>query len=64
MAGLGEGVEWAARISALQRLEGLAAGATAAGLLAALPDALRPLRDPLTAQLLDRRSAVSRQARI
>lgn len=61
---LGEGVDWTARIKALLRLEGLAAGAAAGGLAGALPDALRPLRDPLSAQLLDRRSAVARQARL
>lgn len=60
---LGEGVDWTARIKALLRLEGLAAGAATGGLAGALPDALRPLRDPLAAQLLDRRSAVARQAR-
>ncbi|KAK9843845.1 hypothetical protein WJX81_008697 [Elliptochloris bilobata] len=59
---LAEGEEWTARIRALLRLEGLAAGAAAAGLAGALQDALRPLRDPLVAQLLDRRSAVARQA--
>jgi hypothetical protein len=60
---LAEGAEWTSRITALLRLEGLAAGAAAAGLGGVLPDALRPLRDPLAAQLLDRRSAVARQAR-
>lgn len=52
--------DWDKRVAAMLRLEGLLKGG--AGGYEAFAEMLRPLRDPLTVQLSDRRSAVSRQA--
>ncbi|KAL4420688.1 hypothetical protein ABPG75_010344 [Micractinium tetrahymenae] len=60
-AQLAPAVEWTARVDALLRLEGLVKGGAASW--PAFPDLLAALlRDPLAAQLQERRSAVSRQA--
>ncbi|GBF91808.1 hypothetical protein Rsub_04913 [Raphidocelis subcapitata] len=56
------GAEWTDRIGAMLTLEGLARGGAAAAHPEAFDDALRALRQRLAEQLLDRRSAVSRQA--
>ncbi|KAL4451390.1 hypothetical protein ABPG77_009462 [Micractinium sp. CCAP 211/92] len=54
-------VEWTARVDALLRIEGLVKGGAASW--PAFPELLTVLlRDPLAAQLQERRSAVSRQA--
>ncbi|KAI8476813.1 MAG: clasp N terminal-domain-containing protein [Monoraphidium minutum] len=53
--------EWQRRVAAMVRLEGIVKGGAAA-FEHAFDEALRPLRDTMAEQLLDRRSAVSRQA--
>jgi len=60
---LGASVEWDVRMAAMARLEGLLLGGAADSFQQALVAALqRPLRDPLLAQLADRRSSVVKQA--
>ncbi|KAK9807883.1 hypothetical protein WJX72_012183 [[Myrmecia] bisecta] len=53
-------VDWTKRIEAMLRLEALVLGG--AGAWDCFFELLKPLRDPITVQLEDRRSAVSRQA--
>jgi hypothetical protein len=55
------GADWQKRISALVALEGIVKGG-AAGFEGAFDECLKALREPVGEQLLDRRSAVSRQA--
>lgn len=60
-AGLQSSVAWNKRINAMVQLEGLVKG-NAADYLDAFVDALKLMKDSLTFQLGERRSAVSRQA--
>ncbi|KAK3241272.1 hypothetical protein CYMTET_48942 [Cymbomonas tetramitiformis] len=52
--------DWQARIALLERIEGMVLGA--GGEYDSLPSLLRTLRDAIIAQLVDRRSAVVKQA--
>jgi hypothetical protein len=52
--------DWQVRVAAIARVEGVVRGSPALHDL--MPEALRVLRGPMTAQLEDRRSAVSKQA--
>ncbi|GFH07829.1 uncharacterized protein HaLaN_02689 [Haematococcus lacustris] len=54
-------VDWQQRISHMQRLEGLALGCVP-GMLEPLNECLKGLRDSMSKQLEDRRSAVEKQA--
>ncbi|GBF89721.1 hypothetical protein Rsub_02891 [Raphidocelis subcapitata] len=57
----GTAADWQKRIGAMLRLEGLVNGG-AAGFDESFDECVRPLREAVGEQLLDRRSAVSRQA--
>eukprot|EP00803_Ostreobium_quekettii_P000644 evm.model.scf_83.8 EVM.evm.TU.scf_83.8 scf_83:153419-159961(+) len=57
---LGASIDWNKRLNALLRLEGMLSGSAPS--FPSCAELLRPVKDPLTAQINDRRSAVSRQA--
>ncbi|WIA20824.1 hypothetical protein OEZ85_005178 [Tetradesmus obliquus] len=55
-------VDWEKRVAALVRLEALVKGGAVGSYEDTFLEMLRPLRDPLLEQAVDRRSAVARQA--